>query len=125
MKEDEIETQRYSNRAVSLTDDFFEEGVRQLNEKITIRTELGSSWILNKIIEINFKITKISEISRLSGSCYIRTPKNLNSKKAVVNVHNNDNNCFLYSILAITKENEVSSDNRHRAAHYEQYLSQL
>jgi len=76
-------------------------------------------------LEINFKVTKITDICRLSGSMYIKTPKKLRDKKCIVNVKNKDNKCFLYSILAILKKDEVDSRHRNRAQLYNQYLHEL
>ena len=41
------------------------------------------------------------------GSSYIKSPKNLLWKKCSVNVENADNKCFLYSIIAIRKYNNI------------------
>ena len=124
VKEEEIQTVRISNKAVPPSDTFIEDGINALNEKIVVRHEMGSSWTLSRILEINFKITKVSNINMLSGHSYIPTPKKLESKKAILNIKNNDNKCFLYSILAVIKQGEITT-NKCRASKYLKYMSEL
>ena len=54
--------------------------------------------------------------------CYIPTPKSIIGKKAIINVKNNDENCFLYSILTHIKCNEK---NKNRLSYYKKYLHEL
>ena len=58
------------------------------------------------------------------GGSYIPTPKSIFGKKAIINVKNNDENCFLYSILAHIKWDE-NIKNKHRLSHYKPYLHEL
>ena len=44
--------------------------------------------------------------------------------KATVNVKNEDKLCFLYSILAVTKYADVTS-NRYRTSHYTEFLTEF
>ena len=124
IKDGEIKTARISNRAVPYSDTFLENGVNDLNEKMAIRAELGSSWKLSRILEVFLTLIKITTVSRLSGRSYIPTPEAFKGKKAIINVQNNDNLCFLYSILAKLKENVVPG-HRHRVQHYLPYLKDL
>ena len=56
------------------------------------------------------------------GGSYIPTPKSIFGKKAIINVKNNDENCFLYSILTHIKCNEK---NKNRLSYYKKYLHEL
>ena len=56
------------------------------------------------------------------GGFYIPTPKSILHKKAIINVKNNDENCFLYSILAHFKKCEQHNN---RVSHYKQHLHEL
>ena len=60
--------------------------------------------------------------SPIGGSSYIPTPKSIFGKKAIINVKNNDENCFLYSILAHFKKCEQHNN---RVSHYKQHLHEL
>ena len=63
----------------------------------------GSDWVFHRIL--GFDIC-IAIYQPLHGSSYIELPRELKSKHAIVNIHNNDNKCFIYSVLA-------GVDNRH------------
>ena len=56
------------------------------------------------------------------GGSYIPTPKSIVNKKAIINVKNNDENCFLYSILAHIKKFTINSD---RVNKYKKHLHEL
>lgn len=45
-------------------------------------------------------MVNISKFSPLEGSSYIKLPKDIENKKAVVNVHNQDERCFLWAVLS-------------------------
>ena len=77
-----------------------------------------------RILEVYFIIYATSSISRLSGRTYIPTPSSLLAKKAVINVKNNDNLCFIYAVLAKLKEN-VITQNRERVSKYLPFMSEL
>ena len=56
----------------------------------------GSGWIFRKVLSMDIHLNKYEP---LSGSSYIPLPKVLQSKKAIVNVKNEeDNECFKWSI---------------------------
>ena len=83
VKDGEIKTARISNPAAPMSDTFLQDGAKALSEKIIILSELGSSWQLRRILEVSFKVIKVSDISRLSGSSYIATPSELDNAKRV------------------------------------------
>ena len=76
-KENESKICIFSNRAELLTETFIQEGVEKLNVKMEAMTQLGSDWKLIKITEIFFILSRISNLSRLSGSGFIETPQGL------------------------------------------------
>ena len=56
----------------------------------------GSGWIFRKVLSMDIHLNKYEPIS---GSSYIPLPKVLQSKKAIVNVKNEEENvCFKWSI---------------------------
>ncbi|XP_065204586.1 uncharacterized protein LOC135834592 [Planococcus citri] len=57
----------------------------------------GSPW---RIISINSFRVNINKYDPLRASSYIDLPKILKDKKAIINVKNTDNKCFLWSLLA-------------------------
>lgn len=70
----------------------------------------GSNWTLDKIIRL---IQNISKYKPSRGSSFIPLPIRLTVKKAIVNVHNTDQNCFQWPILSVL----------HPAVHHAQRLS--
>jgi len=111
-----------SNKAHPWSDSFIESGSAELQQKLEIYSSLSSGWTIDYILEVAFIVTRNCDIIHLSGSKYIKTPNGLFQTQSVVNVQNDDNLCFLYSILAVQKYDETGS-NRHRVRQYTQYLS--
>ena len=57
----------------------------------------GSGWSVKQVSSLELHIASYKPIS---ASSYIKTPRFIASKKAVINVQNQDNKCFIWSILA-------------------------
>src|SRR6056300_692760 len=55
----------------------------------------GSGWIFKKILYLDIHINKHNPIS---GSSYIKLPRKLTLKKAIINPKNKDNQCFKWAI---------------------------
>merc|ERR1712030_144080 len=79
----------------------------------------GSGWIIQSIDEFHLKICKYAP---LQGSSYIKSPNIIENSKSVVNVQNEDNKCFLYSVLAKLHPAEKHTE---RVTNYEPYLEEL
>ena len=56
----------------------------------------GSGWVFMEVIRLILKIDKWDPIK---ASSYIDLPKELKDKKAIINMKNEDNKCFLWSVL--------------------------
>ena len=76
--------------------------------------------MMDSINAVNLNIARYNPIR---GSSYIPTPVGLASKKALVNVQNEDQNCFLYSILASLFPDKNGNVSKVRA--YKKYLDKL
>ena len=70
-KDGEHKKSTISNAAEFMNENFAEHAIQRLNEKIEARTQIGSNWILERINEVFFIITRISNLTRLSGRGYI------------------------------------------------------
>lgn len=87
----------------------------------------GSGWTLNKISYIELRINRYVP---LRGSSYVELPQVIKNKKAVVNVKNHAQKCFLWSILAALQPCKTSDVNKlyrykqyeHELDHYLQYI---
>lgn len=79
----------------------------------------GSDWIFSKVIylEICYAI-----YSPLKGGNYIKEPMELQRSRSLVNIKNNDQKCFLYSVLA---KLYPAKHNPSRLCHYLQHTNKL
>ena len=90
----------------------------KMDEKIAVYSTLGSGWAVSNIKRIFLCLTKLSHFCRRGGHAYIKTPDHLLKKRCTVNVLNNDNKCFLYSILAVLEYDELNN-HRNRSVNYD------
>ena len=60
----------------------------------------------------------------LQGSSYVKLPKGLEDKKAILNVQNEDEKCFLWSVLAALHPVR-RKDNPHHVGHYKRFEQEL
>ena len=60
----------------------------------------------------------------LQGSSYMKLPKELEDKKAILNIQNEDEKCFMWSVLAALHPVN-RKDQPHRVQHYKDYEQEL
>ena len=82
---------------MSQLDDTVKTSKNKLVQDIPEMQKKGSGWIFHKVLTVEVHIGKYKAIK---GGSYIEVPKALALKKAVVNVQNNDNECFKWSMLS-------------------------
>ena len=87
-------------------------------EKVQLR---GSGWKLTKILEISLNANKYNPIK---GSSYIELPKIIRDKKAVINIKNKDDKCFMYSVLCGLYQGEIKQK-LERPSKYKTYINNL
>ena len=97
----------------------YENALDYINSKLGNFMTDGSGWMMDSIKHVNLNIAKYTPIR---GSSYIPTPQCLANKKALVNVQNEDQNCFLYSVLACIHNPKKNAE---RPAQYKKCLSEL
>ena len=78
-------------------DDAYDESVKKIWNDFDEWMSNGSSWVLERVENLYLNSAKYDPIY---GRSYIPTPKEIEAKKAVVNVHNNDNQCFKWAVLS-------------------------
>ena len=81
-----------SSNFTSLLNNMFSKILEEESEYIA----KGSGWSL---VSIDGLQLRINDVNPLRGSSYIDLPTYIKNKKAVINVQNNDNKCFMYAIL--------------------------
>ena len=79
----------------------------------------SSGWMMDSIKAVNLNIARYNPIR---GSSYIPTPQSLIKKMALGNIKNEDQNCFLYSILASLFPNKNHPE---KVRSYKKYLDKL
>lgn len=79
----------------------------------------GSGWTLKHVISMGLHTFQYRPIG---GSTYFKIPDTIGNSHAVINVKNNDNKCFLWSILA---HMHPRTNNPNRVAHYISYEQEL
>ena len=66
----------------------------------------------------------ITKVKYFGGSSYIDLALEINNKKACVNIQNNNEECFKYSILAALHYQEIQKDHS-RPSKYTKWLNEL
>ena len=79
----------------------------------------GSGWAIDEVLYLKLMMAKYVP---LKGSQYIDLPPKVKNSKAVINIQNDDDKCFLWLLLAYLYE---ANDHRERVNHYKQYESEL
>ena len=64
----------------------------------------------------------VAKVNPLTADSYIDLPANIKNKKAVINIKNKDNLCFLYSVLCALKTPKTHTD---RVTNYKDRLTEL
>ncbi|XP_066157649.1 uncharacterized protein [Euwallacea fornicatus] len=105
--------------SVDLLEWFHDNITKQIMNKMEDFQERDSGWALCKIISLELNINKY-ECG--SGSSYIKLPAEITAKKACINVKNNDEACFFWSIVSALYPASVNSDRISSYPHYESIL---
>ena len=77
-------------------EEVYEEMVDEIEEAIQKAAAQGTGWRLESIIDIKLYT---AEWEPLNASSYMELPTYLKNKKAIINMKNQDNKCFLWSVL--------------------------
>lgn len=100
--------------------EYYNESIVEYIEKRIEAVELrGSGFTLSEIVELN---VQISSFAPYAGCSYVQTPKKLNNKKAIINIKNFDEKCFMWAILSAIYP---AVKNPQRVSKYEQYKDEL
>jgi hypothetical protein len=114
---------RGSVESLLTIDDFdsqFNEQVDLIMRRFNEFLSMGSGWILDSVDNI---VLSTAAYQPIGASSYIQLPEYVARKRAVINVKNeNDEKCFLWSVLASLHEPKSNKD---RITHYLQYEGEL
>lgn len=98
---------------------FLEKVVNYLMPKVDDVIMQGSGFTLSSINEL---AVQVNQFDPLRGSSYIKLPKFLADKRAIVNVNNDDKMCFKWAILSALFP---AKKNTERKISYERYEDEL
>ena len=92
---------------------------RELSAQVDNWNSRGSGFVIERIIKFTICITKCRP---LHGSSYIPTPPKIANKTCSINIKNNDDKCFLWSVLACL---HPPSNHTEWLYHYHRYQDTL
>ena len=93
--------------------------IHRLEANIDSYTENGSGWRFEKFFRVEIKLMQYKPVT---GNKFLPLPPYIAKKQAVINIKNNDEKCFLWSILAALYPQIEKAE---RATKYEQYKDEL
>ena len=94
---------------------------QDLHKKFQEFQREGSGWNIDQVVELQVHTI---DYKPLMGSSYIPLPEYIQKKRAVLNIQNDDQKCFLWSILAALHPVHWK-DNPERVKHYMMYETEL
>ena len=101
--------------------EIYEEIIDYILESFSSYEGRGSGW---KFMGIQYLEILITKVKHFGGSSYIDLPLEIKNKKACVNVQNNNQECFKFSILAALHYDEIQKDH-FRPSKYTKWLNDL
>lgn len=115
-KNDTMEIKSFATENISLHQNYYftdllDSVIQNISKKVDEFQEKDSGWSL---LEILYLETNINKYSPLKSSSYLELPKKIQAKKACINIKNNDEYCFAWTVMSflypVTKNpNRVSS----------------
>ena len=77
--------------------EIYEEMIDEIEEEIQkVENSEGSGWVFVEVENLTLHTVKWDP---LKASSYIKLPKELKNKKAIINMENEDNKCFMWCVL--------------------------
>lgn len=99
---------------------FYENVQEIILRDVSESQERDSGWSLSKIINLQVNINKFT---LMTGSSYIKLPKEIEIKHACINVQNNDECCFLWALMSALYPVEKNSSRVTSYPHYSGILN--
>ncbi|XP_022800154.1 uncharacterized protein LOC111338012 [Stylophora pistillata] len=76
-------------------EEIYDECVEKMMESLAEFQRRGSGWVFNRVEGLDLHTVKYTP---LKGSSYIKLPKHLANKKAIINMKNKDDECFKWCV---------------------------
>lgn len=90
--------------------------------QIEIIKNNSSGWVFIKTKYIDIETTKYRP---LKGGSYIELPQWISSKKACINIKNDDEECFKWAVLSSLFFNEINSKKSNEVNQYKKFVDRL
>ena len=97
----------------------FETTMESVEERLSTFMQAGSGWTL---YENHALILEMVDFQPIGGSSYIELPKDVYDTKSVINVQNQDQECFKWSVLAAL---HPANRDAERISKYQAYQEEL
>lgn len=75
--------------------DIYRDAIQEIKEGIETFNNSGSGWTISKIEGLDVQLV---DYTPLSGESYMELPKFIADKKAVINIKNTDDKCFMWAV---------------------------
>ena len=98
-----------------------DEAKQKITQSFVVFQKEGSGWVLDEILHLDLNLAHYAPVK---GSNYVPLPSKLKTKKAIINIKNSDNKCFMWSVLAGIHEVPLHS-HPERLRHYQQFQDEL
>ncbi|KAJ8976357.1 hypothetical protein NQ317_011597 [Molorchus minor] len=119
----DIKSFNTKNKIITIATDLhqiFEEFTEEMTSQASEFQEKDSGWTLKHILFLDVNINKFTP---MSASSYIKLPKAIAYKNAVLNIYNKDNACFAWSINASIFPAEGDPQQTTSYPHYDTLLN--
>ncbi|CAH3194816.1 unnamed protein product, partial [Porites evermanni] len=97
----------YKNYESSNEEEIVVDCMSKILEDIEEFTQNGSGWYFKEVLKLEVNTIKFNPIK---GSSYINLPDWITNKKAIVNIQNKDEKCFLWCILRYLNPKETHEE---------------
>ncbi|CAG2239741.1 unnamed protein product [Mytilus edulis] len=96
--------------------------IAKIKESMANYMRKGSGWVFDHIEQLKIYLNNFKP---LAGSSYIPLPSELARRKAIINVQNKDDQCFLWAILSALHHKEVDGNHAYRLNQYKMWEKEL
>ena len=87
--------------------EIYDRFIQTIEERIQNFNQRGSNWRFERVLSLDIHFT---DFQPLRGSTFLQLPKKIRDKKAVINMKNNDDQCFKWSVTRALNPVEKNSE---------------
>ena len=85
----------------------YDRSIQTIEERIQNFNQRGSNWRFQRVLSLDAHFT---DFQPLRGSTFLPLPSKISTKKAVINMKNNDDQCFKWSVTRALHPVEKNSE---------------